>query len=81
MPQVSIIIPCFNEEKTILLLLQALHDQTFPKSDMEVVIADGLSTDNTRKVIQSFQTACPDLSIKLIDNEKRFIPSGLNRAI
>ena len=81
MPTVSIIIPCFNEEKTIRLLLEAIYEQTFPRADMEVVIADGLSTDNTRNVIQNFQVSHPDLAIKLIDNPKRFIPAGLNRAI
>ena len=54
MPLVSIIIPCYNEEKTIGLLLQALHDQTYPLADLEVVLADGMSTDQTRAVVEHF---------------------------
>jgi succinoglycan biosynthesis protein ExoA len=74
-------VPCFNEHHTIGYLLQAIHDQTFPRTDLEVIIADGLSTDGTREVIQGFISEHPDLSIRLIDNPERIIPVALNRAI
>ena len=51
MPLVSIIVPCYNEERTIKLLLDAIYTQTFPRSEVEVIIADGLSTDRTREEI------------------------------
>jgi glycosyltransferase involved in cell wall biosynthesis len=81
MPKVSVIIPCFNEENTIILLLSALYLQTYPRSDMEVIIADGLSTDRTRQQIEAFCRAHNDLDVRVIDNPQRSIPSGLNRAI
>jgi succinoglycan biosynthesis protein ExoA len=81
MPFVSIIIPCFNEETTIRLLLTAITEQTYPVAKMEIVIADGLSTDNTRTEIQAFQAENPRIKIRLVDNKKQNIPSGLNRAI
>lgn len=81
LPTVSIIIPCYNEEKTIRTLLDAILAQTYSRAQMEVVIADGLSEDNTRKEIASFQEAHPDLDLTVIDNLTRTIPSGLNRAI
>ncbi|MBN2503362.1 MAG: glycosyltransferase family 2 protein [Anaerolineales bacterium] len=81
MPQVSIIIPCYNEEKTIGLLLEAIHAQTYPAAQMEVVIADGMSTDGTRAEIAAFQAKHPDLAVHVIDNNARTIPAALNRAI
>ena len=81
LPTVSVIIPCLNEDKTIHLLLDALFAQTYPIDLMELVIADGLSTDNTRKVISDFSLKQPALKITVIDNPKRTIPSGLNLAI
>jgi len=78
---VSIIVPCYNEQSTIHLLLDALYQQTYPLSSMEVVIADGGSTDGTRAVIQNWQDAHSDLTIKLVDNPKRIIPAALNAAI
>lgn len=81
MPLVSVIVPCYNEEATIRYLLEAIHQQTFPIQDIEVIVADGLSTDNTREVITCFQQAHPQPTIRIVDNSLRKIPSGLNRAI
>lgn len=81
MPPVSIIVPCYNEEATISLLLDAITRQSFPLQDMEVIISDGLSTDGTRAVIADYQRAHPKLSLHIVDNEKRKIPAGLNKAL
>ena len=81
LPFVSIIVPCYNEADTIHLLLDAIYRQTYPKSRLEVIIADGLSTDNTREEIESFRLNHLDLEIRLVDNPQRTIPAGLNRAL
>ena len=81
LPKVSIIVPCYNEQSTIRLLLEALCEQTYPRTDMEVIVADGISTDRTRDVIAAFQSDVPDLSVRIVENPRRYIPSGLNRAI
>ena len=81
MLEVSVIVPCYNEEQTINLLLEAVYQQTFPKEKMEVVIADGMSTDRTREKVEEFSGNHPDLTIILVDNPKRIIPAALNCAI
>ncbi|MDR3572951.1 MAG: glycosyltransferase family 2 protein [Anaerolineaceae bacterium] len=81
MPLVSIIIPCYNEQATIRLLLEAIYRQTFPRENLEVIIADGLSTDRTRNEIAAFQEKNPDLVVRIIDNPKKIIPAGLNRGL
>ncbi len=81
MPKVSIIIPCYNEQSTIRLLLEALREQTFPRAEMEVIVSDGMSTDNTRGEIAAFQTDFPDLDVRIVDNTQQTIPSAVNRAI
>lgn len=78
---VSIVVPCYNEEQTIQLLLEAVYRQTYPRISLEVILADGLSSDGTREKIAQFQTAHPDLAVKVIDNPKRIIPAGINLAI
>jgi glycosyltransferase involved in cell wall biosynthesis len=80
-PRVSIIVPCYNEQSTIRQMLEAFRAQTFPPERMEVVIADGMSTDGTRDAILAFRREFPDLEVCLVDNLQRSIPSGLNRAI
>ena len=81
MPLVSIIVPCYNEETTIQLLLEAICRQTLPLEQIEVVLADGMSGDRTREKIANFQATHPELAVRVVDNPKRAIPSGLNRAI
>jgi succinoglycan biosynthesis protein ExoA len=80
-PKVSVIVPCYNEQSTIRLLLEALHEQTYPRAEIEVIIADGLSTDGTREAIAAFQNDFSDLSVRVVKNANRSIPSALNRAI
>lgn len=79
--ETSVIVPCYNEERTISLLLDALSQQTYPISRMEVVIADGLSTDLTRKRIVDFLKNHKDLKVKIVDNPKRTIPAAVNIAV
>ncbi|MBL6965614.1 MAG: glycosyltransferase family 2 protein [Anaerolineales bacterium] len=80
-PTVSVIVPCYNEQNTIHLLLNALWEQVYPREKIEIVIADGMSTDQTRQKIAEFQQAHPELVISIINNLKRTIPAALNRAI
>ncbi len=78
---ISIIVPCYNEEATIGLLLDAVFAQSYPRPQMEVVIVDGLSQDNTRDVISAFHNDHPELALRVINNHQRTIPSSLNQAI
>ena len=80
-PKVTIIVPCYNEQATIRLLLDAVLAQSYPRPMMEIVIADGLSQDKTRAVIAAFQSEHPDLALRILDNQQRTIPSALNLAI
>ena len=81
MPSVSIIIPCYNEQDTIRKLLDAIYAQTFPRANLEVVIADGMSTDGTRTQIAAFSDSHPDLHIAVADNLTHNIPAALNCAL
>ncbi len=80
-PFVSIIVPCYNEQATIRKLLDALRAQTYPTERMEVVISDGMSTDGTREAIAAFQRERGELSVRVVENRAKTIPSGLNQAI
>jgi glycosyltransferase involved in cell wall biosynthesis len=80
-PLVSVIIPCRNEERTIGRVLDALDRQTYPRGRMEIVAADGRSTDGTRERIGEFAAAHPDRTVRRIDNPGRTAPAGLNAAL
>jgi succinoglycan biosynthesis protein ExoO len=68
-PKVSIIIPAYNTEKYIARALQSALEQT--EKDIEVIVVDDGSTDNTLEVIKSFL----DKRIKLIINGSNAGPS------
>ena len=80
-PTISIIVPCYNEVRTIGALLEAVAAQTLPASQLEMIIADGGSDDGTRQAIQAFTSNHPDLRLRIVDNPARSIPAALNVAI
>ena len=77
---VSVIVPCYNEERTIQLLLKALLKQSFPLDKMEVVIADAESEDQTIEKIREFSALEPSLNIRVVKNFQRTIPAAVNLA-
>ncbi len=77
---VSVIIPCYNEERFIGKALENLADQ-YDCEYYELIVVDGMSDDRTREVIEQFQDSHPGLAVKLINNPARNIPHALNLGI
>jgi cellulose synthase/poly-beta-1,6-N-acetylglucosamine synthase-like glycosyltransferase len=80
-PQVSVIVPCYNEAATIGLLLESLARQDCGRPRLEVLLSDGMSQDATRQVAAQVAARYEDLTLRIIDNPDRSIPAALNRAI
>ena len=59
---VSIIIPCKNEQGYIGKLLSSLEKQNLPKT-FEIIIADAKSTDKTLDIINSYYLKLPNLKV------------------
>lgn len=59
---VSIIIPCKNEQGYIGKLLSSLEKQHLSQS-FEIIIADANSTDNTLEIINSYYNKLPNLRV------------------
>jgi glycosyltransferase involved in cell wall biosynthesis len=81
MIEVSVIIPCRNEEKFIGKCLESIINQDFPKERMEILVVDGMSEDKTREIVENFKFQNANLKIKLLENSKRFTPFALNIGI
>ena len=77
---VSVIIPCYNEERFIGNALEQLAHQ-FELDRYEIIVVDGLSDDNSRAVIEDFRRRRPDVSVSLVENPARNIPTALNLGI
>ena len=63
--KVSVIIPSFNEEKTIIKLLNNVNQQK-KKFDLEIIVSDDGSNDNTKKLLKENKS----LFDNLVENSK-----------
>ncbi|MHA4844006.1 glycosyltransferase family 2 protein [Flavitalea antarctica] len=77
MPFLSVIIPTYNCEKTVGNCLRSLVNQTF--QDFEILIIDGLSTDNTLCLVKSFLEQNPGLDYKFISEKDNGIFHAMNK--
>ncbi len=60
-PSVSMIVPCFNEEKTLAGTVESLLAMNYPKDKLEVLIVDDGSTDNTRNIGEALAKKHPHI--------------------
>ena len=75
-PLVSIVIPCLNEERYITALLDSLAAQDYGPDSIEVLVADGGSTDRTRELVGAYSS--PFQRLEIVDNPRRITVAGLN---
>lgn len=65
-PKVTVIVPCFNASKTLATALNSLITQSY--FNLEILIADDCSTDNSADIAQHFATT--DKRVKLVQLEQ-----------
>jgi len=80
-PSVTVIMPIRNEGRFIERSLDAVLAQDYPAELVQVLVADGRSTDNTRDVVRDKALAHPERRIELVDNPGGIVPTGFNAAL
>lgn len=75
LPFISIIIPAFNAEETILTAFKSILGQTFP--DFEIILVDGLSSDSTVKMVEELN----DSRIKIYSEKDKGTYDAMNKGI
>jgi glycosyltransferase involved in cell wall biosynthesis len=78
-PFVTIAMPCLNEEGFIESCLRSVAAQDYPRDRMEILVADGGSTDRTREILA--RLAEEDPRIHVLDNPERIQAAGMNHII
>lgn len=71
-PFISVVIPVKNEAAILKNCLESLARLDYPKERLEIILADGLSTDNTKEIGLAY-------GVKVIVNAKGIVASGRNR--
>lgn len=74
-PRVTIAMPAYNEQNYIEACIASVQAQDYPRDLIEIVIADGRSTDRTREILARLASADP--RIHVIDNPARLQAAGL----
>jgi len=82
-PFVSIILPIRDESSSLAYGLRAILSQDYPADRMEILIADGMSTDDTREKIRLFIDSLPGTEpvFIVLDNAGKIVSTGLNLAL
>lgn len=77
-PFVSVVVPTYDEEDTIVYKLRNLMEQDYP--NMEIIVVDGASEDRTVELVEKF-VKDNNMSVKLMrEKERRGKASALNEA-
>lgn len=72
---VTVIIPSYNNQETISVVLESLLNQKYEEGRIEIIIIDDCSTDNTKQQIEQYP-------VKKISNGKNLgLAKSLNKAI
>lgn len=75
---VSIVVACRNESGHVEEFLASVLQQDL-RETWEVIVADGMSTDGTRDILNRY--AASNARLRIIDNPGRIVSTGLNAAI
>ncbi|UCD84903.1 MAG: glycosyltransferase family 2 protein [Deltaproteobacteria bacterium] len=79
MPEISIIIPCRNENNFIGKCLDSIIANDYPKDKLEILVVDGMSDDGTREIVSRYYEEYP--FIRLLYNPEKFTPMAMNLGI
>lgn len=80
---VSFIIIAYNAEKFLDKSLSSLKKQDYPHKDIEVILVDSMSKDNTKQVMKEFleKNKSDFKEIKILENKGKTLPRGWNVAL
>jgi succinoglycan biosynthesis protein ExoA len=76
--KVSVIVPCRNEARHLVMFLDSLLEQNVEGLEVEFLVADGMSDDGTRDILAEYAKRTG--RIRMIDNLGRIVSTGLNSA-
>src|SRR5437899_10995058 len=79
LPLVSVIVVVRNEEPNMARCLSQIARQDYPRDRLEVIVADGMSTDRTREIADSFLAG--GIRLRVVTNSGLGRTQGLNLAI
>jgi Glycosyltransferases, probably involved in cell wall biogenesis len=78
-PSVTVVVPCYNEEKTVIKTIESLLALDYPKDKLHLLVVNDGSTDNTLRVVEEQFSNHEQIEIHSKENGGKH--SALNFAI
>lgn len=78
--KITFVVVAFNAAASLPSLFQDLLHQDYPHDQIEVILVDSASADETKSIMTQFQETS-GFSVRLLDNPKRWLAAGCNIAI
>ena len=79
---VSVVVGLLNEEKLLPRLIEDFKKQTYNHNEIELIFIDGMSKDNSWKILEDFKNSNHDFyDVVLLKNPKVILSAGMNVGI
>lgn len=79
--KVSFVVIALNSASTLPALFECLKSQTYPHKKIEVILVDGLSSDDTKNQMKQFASDNDFGRTVILDNPGKTLPCGWNVAL
>lgn len=79
--KLSIIIATYNRAQSLQATLASLAEQSAPHSDLECIVVDNNSTDNTQAAVAEFARRHPDMNLRIVTERRQGLSHARNRGI
>lgn len=79
--KVSFVVIALNSAATLPALFECLKSQTYPHKKIEVILVDGLSSDDTKNQMKQFASNNDFGRTVILDNPGKTLPCGWNVAL
>lgn len=77
---ISVIIPAYNSEDTIVEALNSVKNQTY-NGDIEVIVVNDGSSDNTGEILERYKSKNPSIELKVITQINAGVSQARNQGL
>ena len=78
---ISVIIPLYNAENTIVKALDSVKKQTYKEQGFEIIIINDGSTDESKNIVENYISQNLELNIQLLNQDNKGVSAARNAGL